>query len=735
MAKKRPIKFSLLYRDMWQSSGKYVPRVDQLTRIAPVIIDMGCFARVETNGGAFEQVNLLYGENPNKAVREWTRPFNEVGIQTHMLERALNGIRMFPVPADVRRLMYKVKQAQGTNIARSFDGLNDHRNLELSVRYAKEAGMISQAALSITYSRLHTVEYYMDIVDKVVEYGCDEICLKDMAGIGRPVTLGKLTHAIKTKYPHILVQYHGHSGPGFSVASMLEVARAGADIVDVAMEPLSWGMVHPDLITVRELLLDAGFEVPDINMNAYMEARALTQEFIDDFLGYWINPRNKYMSSLMIQSGLPGGMMGSLMADLKGVHDSINFSLKSSGKPELTEDELLIKLFDEVEYVWPKLGYPPLVTPYSQYVKNIALLNLMQMAKGEDRYSMMDDNAWNMVLGKAGKLPGPVAPELIDLAKKQGREFYEGVPQDFYPDALDKYRKEMKDLGWETGEDDEELFEFAMHEDQYRDYKSGAAKERFEADLEKMKAEKSATKTTVAVNTKTAPNRDSYNKDEVNVNTAMVAYLLFTLSTEKKVNEYKPKSIDVWNDIGFWRSQQNIEMTIDDKLVEIPVKKLEEGSWEFTFGKKKLSAKMEYIDGAEIDFSLGDNSYFAQIAAGEGEYAKVIINGGEFQMYRNDLLETELSAGAGGDAMDAGNYIVSPIPGKVFKLNAKEGAKVKKGDVVVVIDAMKMENNITSKRDAVIKKILVKLNEMVEVNTALVELEAEEKDEKEEKEK
>ncbi len=733
MAKKRPIKFSLIYRDMWQSSGKYVPRVDQLTKIAPVIIDMGCFARVETNGGAFEQVNLLYGENPNKAVREWTKPFNEVGIQTHMLERALNGIRMFPVPADVRQLMFKVKNAQGTNISRSFCGLNDHRNLELSVKYAKEAGMISQASLCITHSKIHTVDYFMDVVDKVVEYGCDEICLKDMAGIGRPAMLGKLTASIKKKYPHILVQYHGHSGPGFSVASMLEVARAGADILDVAMEPLSWGMVHPDVITIRDMLLDDGFDVPDINMNAYMEARAMTQSFMDDFLGYWINPKNRFTSSLMIQSGLPGGMMGSLMADLKGVHDSINFSLKSSGKPELTEDELLIKLFDEVEYVWPRLGYPPLVTPYSQYVKNIALLNLMQMAKGEERYSMMDDNSWNMVLGKAGKLPGPLAPEIIELAKKQGREFYKGVPQDAYPDALDKYRKEMKKNGWETGEDDEELLEFAMHEDQYRDYKSGAAKERFEADLQKMKAQKSTTKTSIAVNEKTAPNRDSYNKDEVSADTAMLAYLLFTLNGEKKVNEYKPRSIDVWNSIGYWRSQHKVELTYDEKAIEIPIKKVDEKTWEFALNGENIIASLEYLDKGEIDFKAGEESYFAQISKGEGEYAKVSINGGDFQMYRNDLLDTELSAGAGGDSLDAGNHIVSPIPGKVFKINVKPGGKIKKGQVVVVIDAMKMENNITSKRNAVVKSILVKLNEMVEVNTALVELEEEVKEEKKEK--
>src|SRR5574344_2492414 len=291
----RETKFSLLYRDMWQSSGKYVPKVSMLKQIAPVIIDMGCFDRVETNGGAFEQVNLLFGENPNKAVREWTAPFNKAGIQTHMLERGLNALRMNPVPEDVRELMYKVKKAQGVDIMRSFCGLNDHRNLKGSVIHAKEAGMISQVALSITHSPIHTVEYYMGIVDKVVEYGADEICLKDMAGIGRPNFLAQLTSQIKKKYPHIKVQYHGHSGPGFSPASMLEVARAGADVLDVAVEPLSWGKVHPDVITIREMLKADGFLVKDLNMDAYMEVRRLTQKFIDDFLGYWIVPSNHLM--------------------------------------------------------------------------------------------------------------------------------------------------------------------------------------------------------------------------------------------------------------------------------------------------------------------------------------------------------------------------------------------------------------------------------------------------------
>ena len=480
---KREIKFSLVFRDMWQSAGKYVPRVDQLTRVAPAIVEMGCFARVETNGGGFEQVNLLFGENPNKAVREWTKPFHEAGIQTHMLDRALNGLRMSPVPADVRQLFYKVKKAQGTDITRTFCGLNDVLNIAPSIQYAKEAGMISQCSLCITHSPIHTVEYYTKMALELIELGADEICIKDMAGIGRPYSLGQIVANIKAKHPEIPIQYHSHAGPGFNVASILEVCNAGCDYIDVGMEPLSWGTGHADLLTVQAMLKDAGYKVPEINMEAYMKVRSMIQEFMDDFLGLYISPKNRLMNSLLIGPGLPGGMMGSLMADLEKNLESINKSNIKNNKPLMSQDQLLIKLFDEVAYVWPRVGYPPLVTPFSQYVKNLALMNVMQMEKGKARWSMIADDIWDMILGKAGRLPGPLAPEIIEKAKAEGREFFTGNPQDNYPDALDKYRKMMNEKQWETGEDDEELFEYAMHPAQYEAYRSGKAKVEFLADV------------------------------------------------------------------------------------------------------------------------------------------------------------------------------------------------------------------------------------------------------------
>ncbi len=484
---KKKIQFSLVYRDMWQSSGKFQPRKDQLERIAPVIIDMGCFSRVETNGGAFEQVNLMAGENPNAAVRAFCKPFNEVGIKTHMLDRGLNALRMYPVPDDVRALMYKVKHAQGVDIPRIFCGLNDTRNIIPSIKWAKEGGMTPQATLCITTSPVHTVEYYSKIADEVIAAGAEEICLKDMAGIGQPAMLGALTKAIKTKHPDIIIQYHGHSGPGLSMASILEVCNNGADIIDTAIEPLSWGKVHPDIISVRSMLKNEGFEVADLNMNAYMQARTLTQEFIDDWLGYFINPANKHMSSLLLGCGLPGGMMGSMMADLGGIQTMINKIRAQKGEPELTMDDMLVKLFNEVEYVWPRVGYPPLVTPFSQYTKNIALMNLLTIEQGKGRFVMMDDAMWGMILGKSGRIPGTIDSELVELAKKQKREFTDADPHTLLKDALDDFKKEMDENGWDYGQDNEELFELAMHPEQYRAFKSGQAKKQFLADLQKAK--------------------------------------------------------------------------------------------------------------------------------------------------------------------------------------------------------------------------------------------------------
>jgi pyruvate carboxylase subunit B len=119
-------------------------------------------------------------------------------------------------------------------------------------------------------------------------------------------------------------------------------------------------------------------------------------------------------------------------------------------------------------------------------------MNLLNTLNGKPRWTTIDKDTWGMILGKMGKLPGELAPEIVALAKEKGLEFYTGDPQEPYPDELPKFRKMMEEEGWDCGEDDEELFELAMHERQYRDYKSGVAKQRFNAELADLKAKANA---------------------------------------------------------------------------------------------------------------------------------------------------------------------------------------------------------------------------------------------------
>ena len=114
-------------------------------------------------------------------------------------------------------------------------------------------------------------------------------------------------------------------------------------------------------------------------------------------------------------------------------------------------------LSDEVNEIWPLMGYPPLVTPYSQYVKNVALVNVLNKIKGKPRWSLIDDNTWDMLLGKSGKLPGSLGHDIVELASGLKKIFYSDNPQNLVKDSLDNNRKEMKERGWDTGLDDEEL--------------------------------------------------------------------------------------------------------------------------------------------------------------------------------------------------------------------------------------------------------------------------------------
>ena len=284
----------------------------------------------------------------------------------------------------------------------------------------------------------------------------------------------------------------------------------------------------------------------------------------------------------------------------------------------------------------------------------------------------------------------------------------------------------MIENNWDFGRDNEELFEFAMHEAQYRDYKSGAAKTRFEEEIENAKNQNSEKKSFFKMKEKQSPNRSAYPKEKANESEAIAAFLLYSLN-------YKPKSViehsnpenNVWNTIGFWRNILNVVVRYNSKDIEISYACSKNGNYEIQIGGEIINAKIEYLNEGEIDISVNGKKLFASVSAEKDGSFKVLINGQEFLMSRNDMLfeKSDLEDSETGIVSAAANNLYSPIPGKIFKLNVKEGDKVKKGDVVIVVDAMKMENNLVAKKDSVVKKIHVNLNQMVTGNFLLVELE------------
>jgi biotin carboxyl carrier protein len=224
---------------------------------------------------------------------------------------------------------------------------------------------------------------------------------------------------------------------------------------------------------------------------------------------------------------------------------------------------------------------------------------------------------------------------------------------------------------------------------------------------------------------KEKPNRSAYAKNDAGSETAAIALILFTMQMDKQdSNNQCCTSGNVWSQMGFWRHLKNIEIIHEDSLLSFDFEQSAVDEYVFIHNNKEYKAKMLYKDDTEMDFMLHNTKYFAKLSPCEDTY-KIRINQNEFCMHRNDLLGSAelMKSGSASSADDDSNIIYAPIPGKIFKINVSEGDAVKNGDVVLVIDAMKMENNILVKRDGVVKELKVALNDMVDGNAVLLVLE------------
>ncbi len=417
-------------RDAHQSLLATRVTTRELRDVAALVDKVGYHA-VEVWGGAtFDSCVRYLNENPWERLDALKGEFKNTQLQMLLRGQNLLGYRNYA--DDVVDLFVETMSRHGINIVRVFDALNDFRNLEKSVQAIKKYGMHLQIAMSYTTSPVHSIEYFVELSDRAIEFGADSLCIKDMAGLLKPGTAYELVSVIKKRHT-IPLEVHSHFTTGLADMTYLKSAEAGADYLDTATSSMAFGTSQPGVESLWTALADIGLaDKPDYRLleeiNDYFEKVRRNHKGTDT--GFTIN-------TSVLENQIPGGMYSNLINQLKAQN----------------MQERLPEVLEEVPRVREELGYPPLVTPTSQIVGVQAVLNVIT---GE-RYKMITKEVEKYIKGFYGKPPADISDHL----KK--RVLGDGEPISFRPgDAIEpEVEKGRKELGL-LARNDEDLLIYLL---------------------------------------------------------------------------------------------------------------------------------------------------------------------------------------------------------------------------------------------------------------------------------
>ena len=393
------------------------------------------FYSLECWGGAtFDACMRFLNEDPWIRLRTIKDKCPNTKLQ--MLFRGQNMLGYRHYADDVLEYFVQKSVANGIDIIRIFDALNDIRNLQSAVKAAKKEGAHAQIAISYTTGPVFTTDYYVDYAKRIEEAGADSICIKDMAALLTPYRTAELVEAIKGAVS-IPVSLHTHYTSGLASMCLLKGIEAGADMIDTAMSPLAQGTSHAPTESMVAALQGTEFDT-GLDLVALSEIReyfmTLREKYIKEGL---LDPKMLTADAKALIYQVPGGMLSNLLSQLK-----------QAGK-----EDKLTEVLEEVPRVREDAGYPPLVTPTSQIVGTQAVFNVIL---GE-RYKMCNDQFKDLVAGMYGKTPVEIDPE---FRKKiiGDREPVTCRPADRIEPELDKLRKECA----QWIEQEEDVLSYAM---------------------------------------------------------------------------------------------------------------------------------------------------------------------------------------------------------------------------------------------------------------------------------
>jgi oxaloacetate decarboxylase alpha subunit len=395
-------------------------------------IDQVGFWAVEMWGGAtFDSAMRFLNENPWDRIRRLKKRMPNTPFL--MLLRGQNVVGYKHYPDDVLERFVVHAHANGIDVFRIFDALNDPRNMRRAMEVVKREGAHVQASICYTIGPPYSVDYFVGLSKQLAGMGADSICIKDMAGLITPYIAYDLVSQLKAALD-IPIHLHSHATSGMSTAALLKAVEAGVDIVDTAISSLSMTTSHSPtesiVATLKGTERDTGLDL----------------KLLAEIAGYFAGVRRKYASFesgmfgvdvRVLQYQIPGGMLSNLVSQLRG-----------QGAEEKYEAVLA-----EVPRVRAELGYPPLVTPSSQIVGTQATLNVVL---GE-RYKVIPEEVRQYIRGYYGRPPAPIDPEIQRLAIGD-EEPIDCRPADLIPPGMDNAHEEIGDLA----QNEEDVISYAL---------------------------------------------------------------------------------------------------------------------------------------------------------------------------------------------------------------------------------------------------------------------------------
>lgn len=423
------------FRDAHQSLVATRMRMRDMAPIIEKMDQVGFFSLEVWGGATFDSCIRYLNEDPWERIRDFKKYMKET--PTQMLLRGQNLVGYKHYSDDIVEKFVEKSAANGVDIFRVFDALNDIRNMELSIKVGKRVGAHVQGAICYTTSPVHTIEAFVGMAKELEALECDSLCIKDMAGLISPKAAYDLVKALK-KEISIPVDLHSHCTSGMAPASYYAACEAGADIIDTAMSPFSWGTSQPPTESVVASLAGTPYDT-GINPEVFASITPFFKEVRKKYEGI-LDPISETVDTNVLLYQIPGGMLSNLVSQLK--------------------EQNALDRYEEVLKETPKvradLGYPPLVTPTSQIVGTQAVMNVLV---GE-RYKVVPKEVKDYVRGLYGRPPGKIGAEIMSRIIGEEKPIT-CRPADLLEPQYELMKKEAKKLG--IANKDENILTYALY--------------------------------------------------------------------------------------------------------------------------------------------------------------------------------------------------------------------------------------------------------------------------------